>query len=260
MYLNAVRGLPPAATAFAATATLTSAGLIEMLLLLVRLIEVLLPLLAHALLTLALKGCRLNAGAAAIRCSTGLVAVTAHGRAWPVRAECVRTIGISWRMLHSTVAPEQAVISVASPVGHIRPIAVIAVAREVAAVTVAIVVVSVTVVVIIVAVFIDGGFVDVSVVVVVDIAAPATSAPVHSPGAKAPAPAATEATRDKSAPAERCTDGHARAEGNAGRNRNRGCVSGHDQGRSVDHCRVVLRNVDHAAVSRLNHDGLCDSA
>ena len=225
--------------------------------LLARLIEMLLTRLIEALLAcplLTLIGCRTHALATTIRLSTSLVAVAVHGRPGPVGVERVRAIEVRRLMLNPAVASDQTVISVASSVGLIWPKAVISVARLVVVVAVAIVIVSVTVVV--VAVPVDNGSVDIGIVVVVDVSTAASTAPIHTPGAEAPAATAAEATRNKPAAADRSPNGDTCAEGNAGRNCNRRCIGRHHQGRTEDQRWVVLRNIDHIARGGFNDDGL----
>src|SRR6202012_4829735 len=65
-----------------------------------------------------------------------------------------------------------------------------------------------------------------------------------------------EAPRDKASAADRSPNGYTCSEGNAGCNRYGRCISRHDQGRTEDNRRVVLRNIDHIAAGWLNDDGL----
>jgi hypothetical protein len=98
-----------------------------------------------------------------------------------------------------------------------------------------------------------GGVVNVSVVLIDDVAATATAAPVAVP--RVPAPG--EATADKAAATKPYANRHGRAKGN-----DRSCnddaraVERHDIGRAVDNRRIVLRDIDNVRICRLNDDRL----
>lgn len=261
-------GLTPSPTAFTTrTALLTW------------LLEVLLTLLNRPL---ALKGRGVHAGAPAIRRGTGRVAVAIHGGPGLVVREPAGALRIVADLaldssvaadlmldpvaadlaLDPSIATDQAVVTVTATVRHVRPVAVITVVGLIGVVTVivveavAVVVVPVSIVIVVIAVPVDGVPGDVSVVVVVDVSPTTSTAPVHSPCSKTPA--ASEATANKAASAS--TNGSANrdpgAKGHAGCNGDGRCVGRHHQGRAINHCRIVLRNVHYVAGGGFDDDGL----
>lgn len=205
----------------------------------------------------------MHAGTAAIRLGAGKVSVAAHRGAWPLAPEQVGVLVVTGLMLDAAVATDQAVITVAASVGLVLNSAV---ASDQTVITIAapiglprpktvisvvgVVVVSVPVVV--VAVSVDDRPVDIGVVVVVDVSAPATPTPVTSPCTEAPGRAAA----DKATAAECCTNRYACAKGNAGSNDDRRRVRRHKEGRPEDDRRIILRDINDVRVGWFNDDRL----
>src|ERR1700689_552206 len=186
----------------------------------------LLVLLALLILSLALIGGGMHAGASSIRLGAGLVAIAAHGGAGLVASQSAGAFIVSVLVLDSSVAADQAVIAVAATVWHIRPVAVVPVVGLIAGVvTVAVVVVSVSVVIVVIAVLGDVVLGDVSVVVEVDISPTPSTPPVHPPCPKAPAPA--KAAANEAAPAKGSANRYPGAKGNTGCNGDRRCIRRH---------------------------------
>src|ERR1700722_12259124 len=167
-------------------------------------------------------------------------------------------------MLDSSVTADQAVVTIVAAVRHCRPVAVVAVvgligvvvAIVVEAVSVAVDVVPVSIVIVVIAVPVDGVPGDVSVVVIVDVSTTTSTAPVHSPCSKAPAASEDTTNKASSASTKGSTNRYPGAKGQTGCNRDRRRVGRHHQGRAIDHCRVVLRNVHHVAGGGFDDDGL----
>jgi hypothetical protein len=200
----------------------------------------------------------MHTGSTTISFGASLVTIAAHSRAIPFAIECIGAITVFCWVLNAAVATNQSVISVAPSIGFARPQSVVPVVRVVVVpvVSVSVIVVPVPVVIIVVAVSVDDGSVDVGVVVVVDVAAPTAASPVTSPCTKTPGSSAAEASTNKTAAAECCANCHARAKGNAGRDRHRWRIRGHKEGRAVDDCRILLRDINDATVCWFNDDRL----
>src|SRR5580700_10884569 len=101
---------------------------------------------------------------------------------------------------------------------------------------------------------VPGAVVDIGVVVIDDggTAAPTpTGAPVHIPGVPAPAEASTPAATTNGG-ANRDPSSKVQAKGSNWQRRSH--VHRHHHRRTVNHRRVVLRNIDNLRVRRLNHD------
>jgi hypothetical protein len=236
--------LPPTALTAAATA------------LLLMLLTWLLVLLALLILSLALIGGGMHAGATAIRLCSGLVAIAAYGGAGLVAPEPASAFIVTDLVLDPSVATDQAAIAVAASVGHIRPVAVVPVVGLVAGVVaVPVVVVPVSIVIVVIAVPVDVVPGDVGVVVVVDVSPTASTTPIHAPCSETP-PSTEAPGYEAAAPANGRANRYPSAEGQTGCNGDRRRIGRHHQGRAIDNCRVVLRNINHVTGGGFDDDGL----
>lgn len=225
------------------------------------LLKVLLALLDRSL---TLIGSGMHASATAIRLGTGLVTIAAHGGAGLIASQPAGALIVSDLVLNPSVAADQAVITVAATVGHVRPIAVVPVVGlvagvvvvSVAVVPISVVVIAVSIVIVVIAIPVDVVPGDVSVVVVVDVSSTASTTPIHSPCSEAPSSPKAAGNEAATTTADGGANRNPGAKGQPGCNGNRRCIRRHQQGRAIHNSRVVLRNVNHVTAGGLDDDGL----